>query len=277
MAAKEYAFKFFAIIGGFMLSNVLRNYLISRLTLSQSCRLHQHMLENVLHSHATFYEDNPAGRVLSRFTKDIAVVDTVLPVLATWFALFFFRVVGVFVLLCFAIPWLAIPVFMVSVLSLYLRQRCLKVLRRAMKLDALSKGPILSQISATLAGLPSLRRRKKPFLNKFYKALDTNSRAFLTATLLARAFQFFMDLLCAILVIVTVAVSLSLRGTDPVLLAMVIQIVNDLMGTFQTALRMSVDLENSMTSLNRCLDYTDLPAEEANPSSGYSVRFGSDP
>ncbi len=78
--------------------------------------------------------------------------------------------------------------------------------------------------------------------------------------MLGRAFQFLLDLFCGILVALTLAVTLAL-DSDPLILAMVIQLVYDLMGTFQTALRMSVDLENAMTSVNRCLDYTNLPGE----------------
>ena len=43
---------------------------------------------------------------------------------------------------------------------------------------------------------------------------------------------------------------------------MIIQLVNDLMGTFQTAIRLSLDVDNYMNSLNRCIEYTDLPQED---------------
>lgn len=135
-----------------------------------------------------------------------------------------------------------------------------------MKLDAKSKAPLLAQISNTLNGLSSIRvfRKKHSFNIKFQANINQNSRAFLTVTMLSRAFQFLLDLFCAILVFATLVVSLAIKA-DPLVAAMIIQMVNDLMGTFQTALRMSVDLENSMTSVNRCLDYTNLPLEETGP------------
>ena len=45
-------------------------------------------------------------------------------------------------------------------------------------------------------------------------------------------------------------------------LAMIIQLVNDLMGTFQTAIRLSLDLDNYMNSINRCIEYTELTQED---------------
>ena len=181
--------------------------------------------------------------MLSRFSKDVGVVDSVLPVVSTWFALFFFRVLAVFCLISVIIPWLALIIFIMSVLTIFLRQRCLKVLRRAMKLDAKSKAPLLAQISSSLNGLTSIRvfRKKHSFNVKFQANIDKNSRAFLTVTMLSRAFQFLLDLFCAILVVLTLVVSLAVHA-DPLLAAMIIQMVNDLMGTFQTALRMSVDI-----------------------------------
>lgn len=51
-------------------------------------------------------------------------------------------------------------------------------------------------------------------------------------------------------------------STSPLLLALVLQLVNDLMGTFQTAVRLSLDIDNYMNSINRCLAYTDIPVED---------------
>lgn len=78
--------------------------------------------------------------------------------------------------------------------------------------------------------------------------------------MLARSFCFFLDLICAVLVISTLALSFSFNGkVESLQLAMIIQLVNDLMGTFQTAIRLSLDLDNYMNSVNRCLEYTSLP------------------
>ncbi len=169
MDSRYHAYLFFVIVLCFFIFNLLRNFAITKLTLLQSSNMHDDMVRNILHSNHHFYGANPSGRILSRFSKDIAVVDSLLPVLSTWFALFFFRVLSVFALLCAIIPWLALLVFIISVLTLYLRAQCLKVLRRAMKLDARSKAPLLAMISSSLEGLASIRafRRRHFFEHKF--------------------------------------------------------------------------------------------------------------
>lgn len=41
--------------------------------------LHKYILTNILRSPLAFFETTPVGRVLSRFSKDVDVVDNALP------------------------------------------------------------------------------------------------------------------------------------------------------------------------------------------------------
>ncbi len=170
-----------------------------------------------------------------------------------------------FAVICYLIPWLLIVIIGIMVPTFVIRSKFLAVMRKATKLEALSKAPITQIIEATLSGLPTIRtyRKKRYFIQKFELSLDQNTRAFLTLTMLSRTFCFFLDFLCALLIIATVALSFYMRTTiEPLYLALLIQLVNDLMGTFQTAIRLSLDIDNYMNSVNRCLEYTALPMED---------------
>ena len=48
-------------------------------TLRASTRMHARSLTGVLRSPLSFFHTNPAGRVLNRFSKDLGIVDDLLP------------------------------------------------------------------------------------------------------------------------------------------------------------------------------------------------------
>lgn len=47
--------------------------------------LHKAILVGTMHAPVTFFDQTPSGRILSRFSKDIDVLDVVLPETIKWF------------------------------------------------------------------------------------------------------------------------------------------------------------------------------------------------
>lgn len=46
---------------------------------SAAVRMHNYFLNNTLHLSVEFFDTTPLGRILSRFSKDIDIIDTKLP------------------------------------------------------------------------------------------------------------------------------------------------------------------------------------------------------
>lgn len=59
----------------FMLMSLLRAQIIIRILAKSAFNIHNTMLSKVARAQIVFYDSNPVGRILSRFSKDIAVVD----------------------------------------------------------------------------------------------------------------------------------------------------------------------------------------------------------
>ncbi len=58
----------------------LRSIAFSGFSLLAAKRLHNRMLQSVLESRMRFFDLNPVGRIMNRFSKDIGNIDDVLPV-----------------------------------------------------------------------------------------------------------------------------------------------------------------------------------------------------
>ena len=114
-----------------------------------------------------------------------------------------------------------------------------------MKLDNLSRSPISTLLAEALNGLATIRAygKTKYFEEEYGHHADRNGNAFFTFHVVVRAFGFYLDLLSLILIVGIVFAAFGARdSTNPLILALVIQLANDMLGSFQFAVRISSDL-----------------------------------
>jgi ABC-type multidrug transport system fused ATPase/permease subunit len=61
-------------------------------TLNAAIKLHKHMLSNITRNEMAFFDTTPIGRILNRFSKDVDVLDNILPMLLRGLMMTFFSV-----------------------------------------------------------------------------------------------------------------------------------------------------------------------------------------
>jgi len=84
------------------------------------------MSKAVLHSKILFFDSNPIGRIVTRFSKDMTVFDLVLPGLATFASNGAFRAIGVFIVVSIINPWLTIAAVIAVILMVLLTRIALR-------------------------------------------------------------------------------------------------------------------------------------------------------
>ena len=60
-------------------SSALTTFFIGARLIHQGYSLHNSMLQRVAHAPMLFFNSNPLGRIINRFSKDTAMIDSVLP------------------------------------------------------------------------------------------------------------------------------------------------------------------------------------------------------
>lgn len=63
---------------GYLASQMLRAIILISLMLASSTGMHNKAIERVLRSPILFFDSNPSGRINTRFSKDIAVMDFIM-------------------------------------------------------------------------------------------------------------------------------------------------------------------------------------------------------
>uniref|UniRef100_A0AAX7VVZ1 Cystic fibrosis transmembrane conductance regulator n=1 Tax=Astatotilapia calliptera TaxID=8154 RepID=A0AAX7VVZ1_ASTCA len=247
------------IIFGFGRNLVLFNVLVR---CSQS--LHNRMFSAILQTPVRFFDINPIGRVLNRFSKDIGLLDSNMPVTFADFVQIFLQILGVIAVAASVIPWILIPVVPLLLIFLYLRRYFLRTSRNVKRLESTTRSPVFSHLSSSLQGLWTIRAfgEEKRFQKVFDAHQDLHSEAWFLFLTTSRWFAVRLDGICSIFVTITTFGCLLLRDKlDAGAVGLALSYSVTLMGMFQWGVRQSAEVENMMTSVERVVEYTKLESE----------------
>lgn len=93
----------------FILASMLRESTIFGVFIKTTSNMHSAMCERVLRANILFFDANPIGRILTRFSKDMAVLDLVAPAISIITTYGIFRAITVTISLVIINYWLLIP------------------------------------------------------------------------------------------------------------------------------------------------------------------------
>ena len=150
---------------------VIRAYGFLLVSLRCSERLHDKMVVAILQAPVLFFDSNPVGRILNRFSKDIGCLDEVLPktfLAAIQYGLLVFASI---IVPTVTNPWLLFLVVPLTLAVVYISRYYLKTSRQLKRLESICRSPIFSHISETLNGLDTIRTRgrQRDFVDQFYR------------------------------------------------------------------------------------------------------------
>ncbi|XP_039501135.1 probable multidrug resistance-associated protein lethal(2)03659 [Drosophila santomea] len=250
---------------------LLRTLLFFSMAMHSSTQLHNTMFQGVSRTALYFFHANPSGRILNRFAMDLGQVDEILPAVMLDCIQIFLTISGIIGVLCITNPWYLINTITMFLAFYFLRKFYLSTSRDVKRLEAIARSPMYSHFSATLNGLPTIRSMEaQELLTKEYNNYqDLHSSGYYTFLSTNRAFGYYLDLFCVAYVISVTLMSYFNPPLDnPGQIGLVITQAMSMTGTVQWGMRQSAELENSMTSVERVLEYRNLETEGVFESAG---------
>ncbi|KAM9447563.1 ATP-binding cassette sub-family C member 4-like isoform 4-T5 [Salvelinus alpinus] len=247
------------IIFGFLRSLVFFNVLVN-----SAQTLHNRMFTAILRTPVRFFDVNPIGRILNRFSKDIGYLDSLLPWTFVDFIQVFLQILGVIIVAAAVIPWILIPVVPLLVVFLFLRRYFLQTSRDIKRLESTTRSPVFSHLSSSLQGLWTIRafKAQQRFQQAFDAHQDLHSEAWFLFLTTSRWFALRLDGICSIFVTLTTFGCLFLRDDLKAgAVGLALSYAVTLVGMFQWGVRQSAEVENMMTSVERVVEYTELESE----------------
>uniref|UniRef100_A0A3B3XE74 ATP-binding cassette, sub-family C (CFTR/MRP), member 4 n=1 Tax=Poecilia mexicana TaxID=48701 RepID=A0A3B3XE74_9TELE len=235
-----------AVVFGFV-----RSLLIFHGLVKSAQTLHNNMFNAVLRTHVHFFDVNPIGRILNRFSKDIGQMDSMLPITFVDFYQLFLQNLGVVAVAASVIPLILVPVVPLLLFFLYLRRYYLHTSRDVKRLESTS--------SLAVPSSPTCRRLFRVF--RFYSNLSAPEAWFLFL-MTSRWFALRLDSICSIFITFTAFGCVLFRdGLEAGQVGLVLTYAVTLVGNFQWTVRQSAEVENMMTSVERVVEYTELESE----------------
>ncbi|XP_029201776.2 ATP-binding cassette sub-family C member 4-like isoform X2 [Acropora millepora] len=247
---------------------IIRGYIFIYVCLKAAESLHNQMVSSLLQTLVLFFDTNPAGRILNRFSKDIGEIDDLLPkifLLTTQMMLFVFTAA---ILPSFTNAWLVLVTIPIFLIFAYLGWYYLKTSRELKRLESICRSPVFSHFSETLTGLDTIRTRKRErdFIDKFYQHQDSHNQAFSMVLASGRWIGARGDLLCSVFIAV-IALLTILLSQNPALAGLALASVVETSILSNYAVRQFSEVENFMTSVERVMAYTSL-----DPEPGYKIK-----
>ncbi|CAH1244777.1 ABCC3 [Branchiostoma lanceolatum] len=235
------------------------------LFVKSSTNLHNGMFNAIIRAPIRFFDTNPVGRVLNRFSKDIGQLDEMFPAALTGFTQVGILALGTAAFVAgITNPWVFIPTLPLLLLFMYIRRYYLSTSRDIKRLEGTTRSPVFSHLSATLQGLWTIRAfgAQESFQQEFDAHQDLHSEAWFLYISCTKWMAVRLDILVALFITAVVFCSvLASQALDGGLVGLSVTYAILLTGRFQWVISQSAEVENLMTSAERVLTYTKLEPE----------------
>lgn len=229
-------------------------------------RLHDNMLRSVIRAPMSFFETTPLGRILNRFSNDVYKVDAILHRV---FSQFFSNSINVcftlFVITYNTPPFLFIIGPLLVLYVLYQRYY-LRTSRELKRLDSVSKSPVYAHFQETLCGLSTIRafRQQSRFNYLNGSSVDTNLKAYYPSVSANRWLAVRLEFIGSVIILFASGLSIATIGSGhvtPGTIGLAMSYALQITQSLNWIVRMTVEVETNIVSVERIMEYSQLPSE----------------
>ncbi|XP_075982875.1 ATP-binding cassette sub-family C member 4-like [Anticarsia gemmatalis] len=267
-----------AILGCILLTTA-RSVLFMWMCMRSSIRLHNQMFSNILAATMRFFDTNPSGRILNRFSKDMGIVDEILPRMYLDSIQIFMVMFGILVMVAIVSPYMIITTLVCAVFMYLWTTVYLSTAQAIKRVEGVTRSPVFSHVSATMAGLGTVRAcdAQEMLRKQFDDKQDIHTAAWYLTLVTNTAFLIWLSIISAGYVAIVAYVFLILDDgstkSGNVGLALSQGLI--LVTMVQYGLKQATEVISQMTSVERVVQFTSLPREESQgqaPPAGWPQR-----
>ncbi|TMW69131.1 hypothetical protein Poli38472_001287 [Pythium oligandrum] len=274
-ATLEYNVSIYALLGvGTMICAFLRAILFGFGSLRGSRALFTAMTKSLLNAPLRFFDANPIGRIVNRYSEDMANVDfrvnlfgpvtygsvTILQLIT---AMFVIRYLGLFF-----IPL----IYLYAKIALFY----LNTSREVSRLLKVSTSPILNHLSQSEEGIAVIRAFGPSYVDRAideaFKRIDGNSRVWYAETLVNQWFAVRIQMIGFAIVLIVVSALLVLRDyLSPGLVGLAFMYAVNIDVELSYMVKAWSEMEIAMVGPERVSEYIGIPAEGSSKDSNQVI------
>ncbi|XP_049951743.1 ATP-binding cassette sub-family C member 4-like isoform X1 [Schistocerca serialis cubense] len=275
----EYIIIYTVCIAGSIIITTYRSFVFFKVTMNSSQGLHNRIFNAILKGAMRFFDTNPSGRVLNRFSKDMGAIDEMLPQALLDAVQVFLVMTGILVMVVTVNYYFLIVIIIVGPLFYKIRGIYLRTAQDIKRLEGITRSPVFSYISASLNGLTTIRSSaaENMVMKEFDNLQDLHTSSWYMSIAGKTAFGFVLDVLSAIFVSLVILSFLTVNtGALSGYVGLAIAHSLILTGMVQYGIRQMTEVVSQMTSVERVLQYNNIekePSFESEPGKKPSVHW----
>ncbi|KAM5135322.1 ATP-binding cassette sub-family C member 3 [Mantella aurantiaca] len=256
-------------------------------------KLHMALLDNKMHTPQSFYDTTPIGRIINRFSKDIYVIDEVIPPTILMFLATFFTSLSTMIVIVSSTPLFAVVIIPLAFVYFFVQRFYVATSRQLKRLESVSRSPIYSHFSETITGASIIRAygRQSSFIQLSDNKVDENQKSYYPGIISNRWLGIRVESVgnCVVL-FAALFVVIGRENLTPGIVGLSVSYALQVTMSLNWMVRMTSDLETNIVAVERVKEYSeteteapwridDKKPEEDWPSRGevelsnYSVRY----
>ncbi|XP_011505704.1 PREDICTED: multidrug resistance-associated protein 4-like [Ceratosolen solmsi marchali] len=254
-----------SLILGIIVLSIIRNILFYRTLLNSSENIHNAMFSRLIRAPMQFFDINPSGRILNRFSKDTGTVDESLPnaMLIAMDRIVF--TIGVVIQMLIINWWTIFALLIMIYIFLKINNIYISTVQNIKRLEGNAKSPVFSLANSSLLGLVTIRscRAEQIIRKEFDNRQNDHTAAHSLILAAAAAFGFWLDFV-SIGFLAFVTYSFIFLNNDNIFaghIGLVLTQVLAICGMLQFTMKQIAEVMAQMTSIERMFQFTELNQE----------------
>ncbi|ABN67247.2 metal resistance protein YCF1 [Scheffersomyces stipitis CBS 6054] len=228
---------------------------------------HARLAKSVLASPMSFFETTPVGRILNRFTQDIASLDIQIPMVLISFALQLLSAFVTFGVIISVVPTIIFFLVPMSFIYNYIRQLYIPASRDLKRIESASNSPIISTIQESLNGVDTIKafNQEDRFTHITRDAVDESISVGLIIVGIQRWISIRLQFISSTILFLTTVLALTTLTTSTPMnssvFGFVMSYAMNTVSVLNAIVRTWAEAETVIVSLERLNEYSELPSE----------------
>jgi ABC-type multidrug transport system fused ATPase/permease subunit len=263
----KWSTSFYASFGILAFFLCIRSFYLNIWSYYSSKAIHQSTFQCIVQAPiTTFFDTHTVGEVLNKLSKDTEVMDSMVPEFLLQFFINFYQVTFTFGICIWSSPYVALMFLPLAYLFKKATELFGCVTQDLKRMESISRSPIFSSLSETLAGLDTIRAYGDitRFRYKHQYKMDQNSKYYFHIWMCTSWMTVRLELITAAILVAVALFAVFMREkTDPVILGLALSYGLQLTALFQRCVQLAIDVSVFMTSVERIMEYLTIPQEQS--------------
>ncbi|XP_058451160.1 multidrug resistance-associated protein 1 isoform X7 [Malaya genurostris] len=235
-------------------------------SLTAAIELHISLLSAMFHLPLLFFDVTPTGRVLSRFSKDIDVLDNTLPFNISELVYCFYEVVATLVVITISTPIFSVVIIPIGILYYAVQRFYVATSRQLKRLESVSRSPIYSHFGESIQGAQTIRayNEQERFIEESESRVDFNQVCYFPSIIANRWLAVRLEMVGNLIILFAALFAVLGRETMSAgLVGLSVSYALQITQTLNWLVRMTSDVETNIVAVERIKEYGETKQEAA--------------